>query len=131
MHTTIIFRPVNKDLEITKSIMTHIHLILGNEPEKNHTFSSLQELYDKIDARLEPYDTTEETSYHRKELLFTFEKNIEWMIVRKIIISDHDKKSGTLAIKIDKEKLVKYIVDPETSLIETNEDNDRQNVTSS
>ncbi len=45
------------------------------------------------------------------------------MIVRKIIISDHDKKSGTLAIKIDKEKLVKYIVDPERSLIETNEDN--------
>ena len=124
MHTTIIFRPVNKDLEITKSIMTHIHLILGNEPEKNHTFNSLQELYDKIDARLEPYDTTEETSYHRKELLFTFEKNIEWMIVRKIIISDHDKKSGTLAIKIDKEKLVKYIVDPERSLIETNEDNE-------
>jgi len=122
---------VNKDLEITKSIMTHIHLILGNEPEKNHTFNSLQELYDKIDARLEPYDTTEETSYHRKELLFTFEKNIEWMIVRKIIISDHDKKSGTLAIKIDKEKLVKYIVDPERSLIETNEDNDRGNVTSS
>jgi len=124
LHTTIIFRPVNKDLEITKSIMTHIHLILGNEPEKNHTFNSLQELYDKIDARLEPYDTTEETSYHRKELLFTFEKNIEWMIVRKIIISDHDKKSGTLAIKIDKEKLVKYIVDPERSLIETNEDNE-------
>ena len=122
---------MNKDLEITKSIMTYIHLILGNEPEKNHTFNSLQELYDKIDARLEPYDTTEETSYHRKELLFTFEKNIEWMIVRKIIISDHDKKSGTLAIKIDKEKLVKYIVDPETSLIETNEDNDREDVTSS
>lgn len=115
---------MNKDLEITKSIMTHIHLILGNEPEKNHTFNSLQELYDKIDARLEPYDTTEETSYHRKELLFTFEKNIEWMIVRKIIISDHDKKSGTLSIKIDKEKLVKYIVDPERSLIETNEDNE-------
>ena len=32
------------------------------------------------------------------------------MKVRKIIISDHDKKSGTLGIKIDKEKLVKYIV---------------------
>lgn len=122
---------MNKDLEITKSILTHIHLILGNEPEKNHTFNSLQELYDKIDARLEPYDTTEETSYHGKELLFTFEKNIEWMKVRKIIISDHDKKSGTLAIKIDKEKLVKYIVDPETPLIETNKDNDRQDVTSS
>jgi len=122
---------VNKDLEITKSIMTYIHLILGNEPEKNHTFNSLQELYDKIDARLEPYDTTEETSYHRKELLFTFEKNIEYIIVIKIIISDHDKKSGTLVIKIDKEKLVKYIVDPETSWIETNEDNNRQSVTSS
>jgi hypothetical protein len=118
------FRSVNKDLEITKSIMTHIHLILGNEPEKNHTFNSIQELYEKIDARLEPYDTTEETSYHRKELLFSFEKNIEWMKVRKIIISDNDKKSGTLGIKIDKEKLVKYIVDPEMSLIETNEYND-------
>jgi hypothetical protein len=116
---------VNKDLEITKSIMTYIHLILGNEPEKNHTFNSIQELYDKINASLEPYDATEEASYHRKELLYTFDKNVEWMKVRKIIISDLDKKSGTLGIKIDKEKLVKYIVDPETPLIETNEDNDR------
>ncbi len=95
---------------------------MGNEPEKNHTFNSIQELYDKIDARLEPYGTTEEVSYHRKELLSTFDKNVEWMKVRKIIISDHDKKSGTLGIKIDKEKLVKYIVDPEIPLIETNED---------
>lgn len=116
---------MNKDLEITKSIMTHIHLILGNEPEKNHTFNSIQELYDKINARLEPYDTTEKASYHRKELLYTFDKNVEWMKVRKIIISDDDMKSGTSGIKIDKEKLVKYIVDPETPLIETNEDNDR------
>lgn len=116
---------MNKDLEITKSIMTHIHLILGNEPEKNHTFNSIQELYDKINARLEPYDTTKEASYHRKELLSTFDKNVEWMKSRKIIISDHDKKSDTLGIKIDKEKLVKYIVDPEIPLIETNEDNDR------
>ena len=118
---------MNKDLEITKSIMTHIHLILGNEPKKNHTFNSIQELYDKIDARLEPNDTTKGASYHRKELLYTFDKNIEWMKVRNIIIFDHDKKSGILGIKIDKEKLVKYIVDPETPLIETNEDNDRQN----
>jgi arginyl-tRNA synthetase len=118
---------VNKDLEITKSIMTHIHLILGNEPGKNHTFNSIQELYDKIDARLEPDDTTKEASYHRKELLCTFDQNIEWMKVRKIIISDHNKNGDTLGIKIDKEKLVKYIVDPEMPLIETNNDidNDR------
>jgi hypothetical protein len=118
---------VNKDLEITKSIMTHIHLILGSEPEKKHTFNSIQELYDKIDARLEPDDTTKEASYHRKELLCTFDQNIEWMKVRKIIISDHNKNDGTLGIKIDKEKLVKYIVDPEMPLIETNNDidNDR------
>ncbi len=115
---------MNKHLEITKSIMTHIYLILGNAPEKNHTFNSIQELYDKIDARLEPYDKTEEASYHRKEILDTFDKNIEWMKVRKIIISDHEKKSDTSVIKIDKEKLVKYIVDPELPLIETNEDND-------
>ncbi len=105
--------------------MTYIHLILGNEPEKNHTFNSTQELYDKIDSRLEPYDTTEESSYHRKELLHAFDKNIEWMKDRKIIIFDQDKKSGTLGIKIDKEKLVKYIVNPEMTLIETNEDSDR------
>jgi hypothetical protein len=115
---------VDKDLEITKSIMTHIYLILGNTPEKNHTFDSIQELYDKIDARLEPSDETEEVSYHRKELLNTFAKNIEWMKVRKIIISLHDKKSDISYIKVDKEKLVKYIVDPELPLIETNEDND-------
>ena len=122
---------MNKDLEITKSIMTHIHLILGNEPEKNHTFSSLQELYDKIDARLEPDNTTEEVSYHRKELLYAFDVNIEWMKARKIIILDHDKKSDILCIKIDKEKLVKYILDPETPLIETNEHDDRLNMTQS
>jgi hypothetical protein len=33
-----------------------------------------------------------------------------------------------LGIKIDKEKLVKYIVDPETPLIETNEDSDRNDI---
>ena len=47
------------------------------------------------------------------------------MKVRKIIISDHDKNGVTLGIKIDKEKLVKYIVDPEMLLIETNDDNDK------
>lgn len=108
--------------------MTYIHLILGSEPERNHTFSSLQELYDKIDARLEPYDKTEEASYHRKEILYTFDKNIEWMKARKIIISNHDKKSSTWGIKIDKEKLVKYIIDPETPLIETNEDSNRKDI---
>ena len=128
MYTTEQLRSLNKDLEITKSMMTYIHLILGSEPERNHTFSSIQELYDKIDTRTEPHDTTEEASYHRKELLYTFDKNIEWMKVRKIIISDHDKKSGTLRIKIDKEKLVKYIIDPETPLIETNEDSDRKDI---
>jgi hypothetical protein len=114
---------VNKDLEITKSIMTYIYLILGNAPEKNHTFNSIEELYDKIDARLEPYDKTEKTSYHRKELLDTFDKNIEWMKVRKIIITDPYKKGDSLNIKIDKEKLVQYIVDPELHFIEANEDN--------
>ena len=128
MYTTKQLRSVNNDLEITKSMMTYIHLILGSEPERNHTFSSLQELYDKIDARLEPYDKAEEASYHRKELLYTFDKNIEWMKARKIIISNHDKKSSTLGIKIDKEKLVKYIIDPETPLIETNEDSNRKDI---
>ena len=113
----------DKELEITKSLMTYIYLILGNTPEKNHTFDSIQELYDKIDARLESSDETEEVSYHRKELLNTFDKNIEWMKVRKIIISVHDKQSDTAYIKIDKEKLVKYIVDPELSLIETKKEN--------
>ena len=128
MYTTEQLRSLNKDLEITKSMMTYIHLILGSEPERNHTFSSLQELYDKIDTRLEPYDTSEEASYHRKEILYTFDKNIEWMKTRKIIISDHDKKSDASGVKIDKEKLVKYIVDPETHLIETNEDSDRNDI---
>jgi hypothetical protein len=115
---------VDKELEITKSIMTHIYLILRNTPEKNHTFDSLQQLYDKIDARLEPSDETEEVSYHRKELLNTFAKNIEWMKVRKILITVPDNKSDTSYIKVDKQKLVKYIVDPELPLIETKEDDD-------
>lgn len=121
---------MNKDLEMTKSMMTYIHLILGSQPERNHIFNSLEELYDKIDTMLEPYDTTQETSYHRKELLLTFDKNIEWMKARKIIIpdDDDDKESGTIRIKVDKKKLVKYIIDPDAPLIETNDDSDRKGI---
>lgn len=115
---------MNKDLEITKGIMTYMHLILGNEPEKNYTFSSIRELYNRIDVRLESADTTDKASYNRKELLNTFDQSIEWMKARKIIISDHGKNGHNQSIKIDKAKLVKYIIDPELPLLETNEDSD-------
>lgn len=102
------------NLEITKSLMIHIYLILGNEPNRNSTFSSIRELYNKIEARLEPYNKDEKANYFGKEILKTFDKNMEWMRARGILsFNSKDKMAEKGDVIIDKEKLVQYIIDPE------------------
>ena len=102
-----------KDGEIMKSIMTHIHIILGREPEKNFIFGSIQELYEKISLSLEPLDDNN-NGYYGKELLESFNTSVNWMKKRGIIIFENGKQKGKSSpVRIDKEKLIKYIIDPE------------------
>ena len=108
-----------KDLEIRKSIMTHIHIILGRELEKNFTFGSVEELYDKISLSLEPLHDCN-SSYYGTELLESFNSSVKWMKKRGIIIFENDKKKGkSQAVRIDKEKLIKYIIVPENMDIDS------------
>lgn len=102
------------DLEIRKSIMTHIHIILGRELEKNFTFGSVKELYDKISLSLEPLHDDCNSGYYGTELLESFNTSVKWMKKRGIIIFENDKKKGkSQAVRIDKEKLIKYIINPD------------------
>ena len=105
---------VNKDLEIKKSLMTHIHIILGAEPANENTFISLDELYSKISAAMDVLQN-HKTGYYGTELLDSFDDSIEWMKDRGIIIFEGDEKNNSSIVQINKDKLVKYIVDPELS----------------
>ena len=105
---------VNKDLEIKKSLMTHIHIILGAEPAKENTFFSLDELYSKISAAMDVLQN-HKIGYYGTELLDSFDDSIEWMKDRGIIIFEGDEKNNSSIVQINKDKLVKYIVDPELS----------------
>ena len=105
---------VNKDLELKKSLMTHIHIILGAEPAKENRFISLDELYNKISAAMDVLQN-HKTGYYGTELLDSFDDSIKWMKDRGIIIFEGDEKNNSSIVYINKDKLVKYIVDPELS----------------
>jgi hypothetical protein len=112
-----------KDLNIIKSIMTHIHIILGRQNEKNFTFGSVQELYDKVLLSMEPLEDNN-SSYYSIELLESFNTSIEWMKNRDIIIYENDKEMGkSPAVRIDKEKLIKYIINPENMEVHSQKKN--------
>jgi hypothetical protein len=112
-----------KDLEIRKSIMTHIHIILGRETEKNFTFGSVDELYYKISMSLEPIHDCN-SGYYGTELLESFNTSIQWMKKRDVIIFENDKKKDkSPAVRIDKEKLIKYIIDPENTDVDSHKKN--------
>lgn len=105
----------DSDLEKLKSIMTHIHIILGrSEQEKKYTFSSIEELYAKISSSI---GSSQESisSYYGTELLDSINSSIKWMKKRGIVVFTDDKKSISPLVQIDKEKLIKYIVDPDLS----------------
>lgn len=105
-----------KDLDVIKSLMTHIHIILGGEPEKNFTFGSVEELYNEILLSLGPLDNINK-NYYSTELLDYFDDGIEWMRKKGIIILEKNGKGDrSCTVRIDKPKLVKYIVDPESMI---------------
>lgn len=109
----------HKDLEIKKSIMTHIHIILGNEPEKEHTFSSIEDLYDKISLSIRSAEEYANRAYYGTELMDSFNTSINWMKRRGIVVFRTDNKGKSSAVQIDKEKLIKYIIDPDLPVVDS------------
>ena len=112
-----------KNLEIIKSIMTHIHIILKGEREKNFTFKSVEELYDKISMSFESLQE-DQSSYYGTELLESFNISIEWMKKRGVIIFENNRRMDkSQAIRIDKEKLIKCIIDPKGMKVDSHNRN--------
>ena len=108
----------DKDLEIKKGIMTHIHIILGNEPEKKHTFSSIEDLYDKISLSIGSAEEYDNSGYYGTDLLDSFNTSMKWMKKRGIVVFRTDNKGKSSAIQIDKDKLIKYIIDPDLEVVD-------------
>lgn len=106
----------HKDLEIKKSIMTHIHIILGNEPEKKHNFNSLEDLYAQVSLSIGSAHEYEGSGYYGTELLDSLNASIKWMKKRGIIIFRTDNSGESSTVRIDKEKLIKYIIDPDLKI---------------
>lgn len=113
----------HKDLEIKKSIMTHIHIILGNAPEKKHTFNSLEDLYAKVSFSIGSAREYECSGYYGTELLDSLNASIKWMKKRGIIIFRTDNSGESSTVRIDKEKLIKYIIDPDINIDDSSNDN--------
>lgn len=109
----------DRDLEKIISIMTHIHIIIGRSAqEKNYAYSSIKELYEKITSSIGSSQESN-SSYYGTELLDSFDSSIKWMKKRGIVVFTHNKKSKSSLIQIDKEKLIKYIVDPDLSYVDS------------
>ncbi|GKS60913.1 MAG: hypothetical protein DA329_11440 [Candidatus Nitrosocosmicus sp.] len=95
-----------KEIEATKKIMTHLYFILREEPQREGSFSSLQELHEKLDSRLQKLIKTDNNSSKLKtEILENFMMAVQWMRDKGIILYDsEDANSPLLVIK---EKLIK------------------------
>ncbi len=86
--------------------MTHLYFILREEPQREGSFSSLQELHEKLDSRLQKLIKTDNNSSKLKtEILENFMMAVQWMRDKGIILYDsEDANSPLLVIK---EKLIK------------------------
>ncbi|WP_415312093.1 hypothetical protein [Candidatus Nitrosocosmicus sp. FF01] len=95
-----------KEIEATKKIMTHMYFILIEESQREGSFSSLQELHEKLDSRLQKLIKTDNNSSKLKtEILENFMMAVQWMRDKGIILYDsEDANSPLLVIK---EKLIK------------------------
>jgi len=95
-----------KEIEATKKIMTHMYFILREEPQREGSFNSLQELQEKLDARLQKITKTGKNSSNLKaEILENFMMAVQWMRDKGVILYDsEDVNSPILVIK---EKLIK------------------------
>lgn len=94
-----------KQIDATKKIMIHLYFIINEEPHREGSFRSLQELYEKLDSRLQKFEKSERSSIVKKELLENFSMAVQWMKERGVILYDsEDTNSPILVIK---EKLIK------------------------
>jgi hypothetical protein len=94
-----------KEIDATKKIMTHMYFILNEEPQREGSFSSLQELHEKLDTRLQKFVKSEKSGMIKKEILDNFSMAIKWMRDKGVILYDsEDVNSPILVIK---EKLIK------------------------
>lgn len=95
-----------KEIEATKKIMTHLYFISREEPQREGSFSSLHELHEKLDSRLQKLIKTDNNSSKLKtEILENFMMAVQWMRDKGIILYDsEDANSPLLVIK---EKLIK------------------------
>ena len=100
-----------KDIEVIKSTMTCIHIILGNNPEKESVFDSTDDLLRNIITSLDHENHKDNSGYYGKEIIDSFPSSIKWMKAKGIItsVNKNDSKSKR-SIKIDKNKLVEHIV---------------------
>lgn len=107
---------MNDDLEVIKSTLTCIHIILGNSPNKHNSFDSIDDLLESITASLESNLTPENGGgFYGKEILESFPKSIEWMKDRSIITIINDNTMNKPIVEINKEMLVRYIMNPDSS----------------
>ncbi len=83
-----------------------MYFILREEPQREGSFSSLQELHEKLDSRLQKLIKTDNNSSKLKtEILENFMMAVQWMRDKGIILYDsEDANSPLLVIK---EKLIK------------------------
>jgi hypothetical protein len=94
-----------KEIDATKKIMTHMYFILNEEPQREGSFNSLQELHEKLDSRLQIFVKNEKSSNIKKEILENFAIAVKWMREKGVILYDsEDVNSPILVIK---EKLIK------------------------
>ncbi len=83
-----------------------MYFILIEESQREGSFSSLQELHEKLDSRLQKLIKTDNNSSKLKtEILENFMMAVQWMRDKGIILYDsEDANSPLLVIK---EKLIK------------------------
>lgn len=100
-----------KDLEVIKSTLTCIHIIMGNNPEKELVFDSANDLLKSISKCLDTDSNVDKSGFYGKELLDSFTNSLNWMKSKGIItpVKKNDSKCEG-SIKVDKNKLVEHIV---------------------
>lgn len=90
--------------------MTHLYFIINEEPQREGSFRSLQELYEKLDSRLQKFEKSERSSIVKKELLENFLMAVQWMREKGVILYDsEDTNSPILAIKKNYQKYGKVV----------------------
>jgi hypothetical protein len=102
---------MGKDFEVIKSTMTCIHIILGNNPEREHVFDSSDDLLKSISKCLDHENDIGNSGYYGNEIIDSFPNSIEWMKSKGIVttVKKNDSKDNG-PIRIDKNKLVEHIV---------------------